>query len=680
MSIDNLQISQTEIAEGRLTMKLIPSIWKARIFSLLILVGAFFFFNWTLHQGFFPGEAARQAAVALGAEPGTVLVKYDKVDVLTPEEAHRLGPGKELLNIDKKFAIYRSKYVLWRTFTKAIAGIDYPDKAKLLNTFSAVCGAFAVMLAFMVFRCVPLFRSFHSIALSAKMKKRSTYLAGFVGAVALMTSMPFWLASTRFLPHAFETLLILLTAWTLLSASIKHSPLWIALFGVLVGMSIFECDTGLFLLPFWCIFAIGAMRLGEIDDAHGLSHLLIGLVAGIICYIAFAHSILQHEIDSLSVMLPFKELYSSLDRAYQLIFGGGFYETPRLLLNLFFGIIPFVAASAMYIWRTTDQAQSSGGFLFFVLACTASVAMVNTSVSPWGAVANDTGFFFPTTVYLMNAFVVSYLVAQGAFMAGGMIIPPPTRKYRSDDDRSDERRDYPVGRLLLLYITAYTFIAAAWNYSEIRDWNDNLVNKFAKNVTDNLGDCSWFMTRNSDADYLVKVHAALQNKQLTVFCIDDSASENVRFKSVINSANPVFKGVDTNLLRESLTTTNSTVFAETWISSDTNIARKVIVEQPDDFTSAGISVVPNVASYRALKVDEEVQWSLLTEKHLAFWKDISQAPVLGKNAPSWLRHQYAWICNYEQEMAAVLADGVRKNGELPKAMEILSTAEELLKK
>lgn len=661
-------------------MKLVPSIWKARFFSLLILIGSFLFFNSTLHQGFFPGESARQAAVALGAEPGTILVKYDKVDVLTPEEAQRLGPGKELLNVNKKYAVYRSKYVLWRTISKAVAGIDCPDKAKLLNTFSAVCGAFAVMLAFMVFRCVPLFRSFHSIALSAKMKKRSTYIAGFVGAVALMTSMPFWLASTRFLPHAFEALVILLTAWALLSASIKHSPLWLAVFGALVGMFVFECDTGLFLLPFWVIFAIGAMKLGEVDDAHGLAHLLIGLVAGMITYIVLAHSLLQSEIDSLSVMLPFKELYSTLDRAYLLVFGGGFYETPRLLLNLFFGIIPFVAASAMYIWRTTDQAQSSGGFLFFVLACTASVAMVNTSVSPWGAVANDTGFFFPTTVYLMNAFVVSYLAAQGAFMAGGMIIPPNTRKYRDDDERSEERKDYPVGRLLLFYITVFTFVAACWNFGEIRDWNDKLVSQFAKKVTDKLGSCSWLMSRNSDTDYLVKVHAALENKPLTVFCIDDSASENVRFKSIINSMNPVFKGLDTNLLRDSLTTTNSTVFAETWIASDTNIASKVIVEQPEDFTTAGFSVIPNVASYRARNGDEEVPWSALADEHLAFWKEIAKAPALGQKAPSWLRHQYAWIFNYEHEMSAVLAEGLRKNGDLPRAMEILSTAEELLKK
>lgn len=660
-------------------MKLTTSIWKARFFSLLILVGSFFFFDWTLHQGFFPGESARQAAVALSLEPGTILVKYDKVDVLTPEEASNLGPGKELLNVEKKYAIYRSKYVLWRTITKAIADIDYPDKARLFNLTSAVFGAVAVMLAFMVFRCLPLFRAFHSVALSAKVKKRATNLAGFVGAVALMTSMPFWLASTRFLSQSFEVALILFAAWALLSASIKHSTAWLAVFGALIGVLIFECDTGLFLMPFWIVFTIGAMKLGEIDDAHGLSYLLIGIVVGIIAYLALANSLLQNEIDSLSIMLPFKELYSSLDRAYQLVFGGGFYETPRLLLNLFFGIIPFIAASAMYIWRTADQTNSSGGFLYFVLACTSSVAMVNTSVSPWGAISNDTGFFFPTEVYLMNAFVVSYLVAQGGFMAGGMILPPSTRKSRDDDDRPEERKDYPVGRLLLIYMIIFTAVTAFWNYGEVCDWNDVLVGKYAKTVASTLGGHSWFMSRNSDADSLIKVHSALQGKPITVFCIDDSASENVRFKKVITSSNAIFDGVDIDLLRESLTTTNSTVFAETWISSDTNIATKVIVEQPEDFTSAGLEVAPNIASYRALLPDEEVDWTGLANEHLAFWNDIATAPALGKKAPGWLRHQYAWIFNYEHEMADVLAEGLRKNGDSVRAMEIKTQADKLLK-
>lgn len=659
-------------------MKPVPSIWKARIYSLIILIGSFLFFNWTLHNGFFPGESARQVSVALGAEPGTLLVEYDKVNVLTPEEAHSIGPGKELLNVDTKFAVYRSKYVLWRTVSRAVASLDFGDKAKLLNTFSAVCGALAVMLAFMVFRCLPLFRAFHALPLSAKMKKRSTYLAGFIGAIALMTSVPFWLSATRFLPNTFEVLLVLLAAWALLSASIKHSLWWLAFFGMLIGISVFECDTGFFLIPFWLVFTIGAMKIGEINDMQSFIHLLFGIAAGMVIYLVLANSLLAGEVESLSVLLPFKELYSTLDRAYLLVFGGGFYETPRLLLNLFFGIIPFVAVAAMYMWRASDQAHSSGGFLFFVLACTSSIAMTSTSVSPWGTVSNDTGIFFPTTIYLLNAFVVSYLTAQGAFMAGGRVFPPKARRYR-DDDRDDDFRDSPVGRLLMFYIAGFTCLSALCNYSEIQCWNDTLVSKFAAKVSEKLDGRSWLLSRNGKADSMIKLHATLQGKPLTVFCIDDSASENIRFKSLIVPSNPVFRDLDTDFLRESLSATNSTVFAETWISSDTNIASKVLVEQADDFAAAGIRAVPNIATYRAMTEGENIDWVSLSDEHIAFWKEIAGTAPLRSKAPIWLRHQRTWIRHYEHVMSKALAEGLRKNGDHVRAMEILKTADELLK-
>lgn len=665
-------------------MKLLTSLGKARLLTILVGIGSFFLFRATLHEGFFPGESARQASIAMQLEPGLVSLETTQIAKRTISpigSGSRASVGTKSVTTD--IIRFHTKQIFWRLASSLVAALPIGQipVSERLNGFCALLGALCAALAFALGRGLTLFLSFHSTTLSAKNRKRAATCAGLAGAILLSTAMPFWIASTRCSPYPFEILLLLGMGYALFRASVGHRTFPLLVFGVLFGISIFEWQVGLFLAPIFLFFAFRAMLVGEVNDAYGVTNVLVGIAIGLLAYLLACHFFLARE--GVPFLLAFREILFSLKYGAGLLFRGGTFESNPLLVSFCFAVLPFLAMTAMAIWRGVDSATSSSGLLLFALSCTFTVCALDLPITPWGATRTLAAHPLPVTSYLLNAAIGAYLAGQAALMAGGHFLArPKTRQhddFLDDDAPGDEHRDSPVGRILLWYVMVFTLCIAGWNAMKMRDWNDSFLDRVAIGAASDLGERAWILTGNDSLDSLLRIHARLQGKRIAVV---NPASERALplFRNAIDRKAETFRHLppdDLAKLRDALATTNATAFITKWIFLDEEIGSKLIVMEADEIIHAGKIAVPAFIGFHAAPKDSETDWDELADRHLAFWATLSALPPLGADAPLWLRTDRAAARHQLAVVGRYLADKLAKDSHLDKAQKLLSAIDVL---
>ncbi len=664
-------------------MKFLTSTWNARLLALF--AGLFFFSVYlsTLNKGFFPGEAARQASIALRLEQGGSSTQFRQVE---ERASHTLAGNANAvsLGIRENVVTYQTKFILWRLTGICVAALPVGSLLFRLNLFSAICGGLAALLAFATSRVLLLFLSFHVCPLASRLRKKAATISAIAGTVALATSAPFWIAATRFLPQAFETMLILLAAWLLLGAAVHHRAWLLVPFGILVGLLAFETETNVYLLPLWIFFALRALLVGDLMDARGCTCLLIGFVLGVIGYIGLAQFLLASE--GVGLFAPIKELLVSTKVFRSLLLGGSVFEDQSRIVCLCFAIIPFLAAAAMSIWRSNEDAGSSGGFLLFVLACIVAVGCSGLQVSPWGTYSNTDGALLPTTIYLMIAYVTAYLAGQGLLMAGGRFFAPSKgfrRKMRrqfaeddEDDIRSEEHRDYPVGRVLTAFVIIFVFAMAVWNYRTVSAWREPLADKVASTLVEQIPPCTWFYSEQGLIDSQIRLHARRAKKHISVVCTADTGRTLPRLARAI-TRDEAFRGLATADLRTALISTNTDLFISTWIRSDPSVGEKLMLAEAAPWETASKPVIPALVGYKTTNDESAVDWKAIATDHLAFWNDIQDLGALSPNAPLWLRQDRAALRRYVSDVGQKLATRLSDASLTDLAREVLAAAEKV---
>lgn len=665
--------------------------WKARILAFVVGVAFLCVYSATLHDGFFPGEAARQASIALRMEPGGVITRFREISenvvkFYADEEESNERAVDEAVTLSMKDNVVRleTKYVLWRLAGTIVSSIPIGGLARRMNMFSAVCGAIALMLAFATARALLLFISFHVCPLSARMRKNAAFFSALAGVLALGFSVPFWIASTRFLPDAFETMLLVLAAWLILKAAIRHLEWPLVCFGLIVGLTTFETEAGVYFLPVWIFFAVRAMIVGDLADARGWTCLLVGFVIGAVVYIGMSQIVLVRE--SVGLFTPIKELFTSFKIFGSLALGGSLFEDQARLINICFSVIPFLAAAAMSIWRTNEDAASSGGFLLFVLACMVGVGLSNLQISPWGSAHETTGGSLPTNVYLLISYVAAYLAGQGLLMAGGRFFSNSFSRRRrmrrqfaeddEDDVRSEEHRDYPVGRILSAFVLVICVAMAFLNWRVVSDWSDGMSDIVAGEIVSRSEPCTWFASERDILDSHIRVHAAGSKRRLSVVSTADTAHTLPRLSRAV-TRDAAFNGLPTGELRNALVSTNTDLFMSSWIRIDPQIDRKLMTADASRWRDAGKVAVPFVVGFKTVPDGASPDLKVLAETHMAFWRRISAVPPLGPYAPVWLREERAAIRRHLCEIGRSLATELSAASLTDLARQVLDASAEI---
>ena len=661
----------------------------ARLLAGLVFCGAFLAYQATLHPGFFPGESARQVAVALLKAPNTqdvhsTVVSRKEAPSLLDErrrvrgdESAAGGPGETELLQERQLTL-RTRFRLWSLASSLVAR-HLPRHALPagMNGLSACFGALSVALLFALMRSLLLLLSFHVSTIPSNRRKAAGTLAGLAAAAALGASVPFWVAATRCLPHTFEVFLLVAAGYLMLNAVVQHREWLMTAAGILLGASLFESEAGLWMAPLMLLFAARAIRTGGLGFAHGGVALFSGMVFGVMGYLALNWLGPQGDGGS-SFMLPFRELAQNFRMVGNTLTGGWLKHSINVVVACFI-ILPLLASLALAIWGDHDLTGISTNLLLLTLLGTTTVALTGGSISPWAAYRASSGIHgiqLPCTLFLLAALVAGFLAGQGCLMAGGRIVPDVTRvnRRRARAQEETEFFDAPMGRLIMGYLCVLLCATGMLNFREILDWREPLSSQVAAETIRRLGTRRWVVA-DGTMNPLLRLHGRMAGR--FVGLLADEAPGRLPparlGEAILRDA--AFAGVDGDRLRQQVKGTNPVTFVQALLSLAPGAGEQVLVlRNPDLWRQAGRSALPDVVGYRGLDTGAAVDWEELLQAHLAFWDRIEQLPPLGQYAPVWLRGHRASLRQQLHAVGTRLADELARAGRTEAAKTALDRA------
>jgi hypothetical protein len=649
-------------------VKLFNSRQRARILTGLMVCGVFLVYRATLHPGFFPGESARQVAVALRKDSSVLHVRKGQGEITDSSSLDKVTRQ------DREFT-FLTRYRVWILVSSLAARMPLGTLPLRMNVLSAVFGALSVGLLFASVRTLLLLFTFHVSPVASRRRKIAGSVAGLAAATALGASAPFWLAATRCLPNTFEIFLLVLMGGLLIKAVVHHREWPISVFGILLGLSIFESDAGVWMAPLMLFFAVRAIRMGDLGAVNGIVALVSGVTLGGALYLTI-NWLGLHGGASSSFLLPFREFSQSIRILWSIVFGGWLVDS-LLLIILCFVILPALATTALVIWGDRDATGPSGGLLLLTLLGTVTIALTSSSISPWGAYRLMDGQILPCTLYLLNALIVGYLVGQGCLMTGGRFFPDVTHGKRWGSRVNAEElgdKNSPLGRLLMGYVCVLLIASGLFNLREVLDWQEPLSGRVAAEVVRRLEGRRWVVSDGA-LDVLIRLQAQMAGTFVGLLNNETQGRVMGEPARRMILKDPAFAGVDGARLTEALRETNSATFAQALLICDPQVEKNVMVWTPAAlWEPARRAVVPDVVGYLGVVDGTTVDWDAQIRAHVEFWDEVDRFPALGSLAPAWLRGHRAKIRQQLYDVGVRLADECALAGRREEAKSVLERA------
>lgn len=645
---------------------------KGRLAAVVIFAAFMILYFLTLYKGIAPGKSAHNVAVGLGLEQGISQTQIQKVETTVTESAIqiRMPTQRQTQFLRTITAEFETKHLIWNSTAKFITGLPFGNLDLRLNGFSALLGAIAITLAFALCRGLILFLYFHDSMVSAENRKAVAMATGLITAVTLGLSTPFWLSATRFLPNTFDVLLIMAMGWFLFSSSVTQKTGLFLIFGFLWSISLFELELGPYIAIMMLFFMVRAMLVGGILNIKSWCYSLVGMVSGFVVYLMMA----KYTTSASSMLLPVNELAIQLKLLKSLILDGALFEDHARLISLFLAIIPFIAVVALSIWQHVERNITTCGFLIFILTCLSVLAIVPTSISPYGAYKATYPDHLPVILFILISAVASYLASIGAILAKGRLFGKG--RNTSDEDDDEDGNEAPVGRLLFWVILSVTLISGIVNFKEINNNNDTFIEKTSVEMAHNFDKFSWMTSTTRDLDTMIKISAHKHGSKIRVINHNRGKNDYRQLQKAVRF-DDAFKGLDTEKLLSSLISTNNSAFISEWIKTDPMVGKKLILDSPAPWLASGRIPIPAIVGYRALERNETINWKTLADEHIAFWKIIKEYDSCQSSSSSFLKAKRNEIKTYLCDIGQNLAEELVKINDASKAREVLDIVEEL---
>ncbi len=657
----------------------------ARILACLVFGGALLAYKATLHPGFFPGESARQVAVALLRAPNTLdvrstvsarkaapLVLDRRRQVRVDEAAQDAMPDAAMLQ--ERRVTQRTRFRLWSLCSSLVARqFPFGTLSARMNGLSAFFGALCAALLFALVRSLLLLLTFHVSPVPSSRRKTAAAMAGLAAAVALGASVPFWVAATRCLPHTFELCLLVTAGYLMLLAVIRHREGLMMAAGFILGAGFLESEEGLWMAPLMLFFAARAVRTGGLGFMHGGVALFSGVTFGIMGYLIL-NWLGPHGGEGSSFMLPFREMTQTL-HGMTGILSGGWLRNALSVVIVCFVVLPLLASVALVILGDNDLSGVSTTLLLLTLLGTTTIALTGGSISPWGVYRSSAALRLPCTLFLMAALIVGFLAGQGCLMAGGRLVPDVTRgSRRRPPEGEDPGAESPFGRLIMGYLCVLLCATGAFNFREVLDWREPLSSQVAAETIRRLEGRRWVVADGMQG-LLVRLHGRMTGTPVGLLQDDVPGRMPPARQAEAILRDAAFDGLDADSVRQQLRGTNSVSFAQALLTLAPRAEEQVLVlGDPDLWCRAGRRPLPDVVGFRGLAGDARVDWDSLLRAHYDFWDRVEQLPPLGAYAPVWLRGQRAGLRQQLHRVGVGLADELALAGRMEDSKSVLNRA------
>lgn len=628
----------------------------------------------TGYRGVAPGQSAEYVASIAGLSEINSEIQAYKVETReNPSFRSRRSQDTSNLTKNTVTAKFRTRHLVWGRIGKLLCRA-FPDaeQEKALNLLSALFGALSVSLAFAAGRALSLFLNFFESPISARQRKKAAFAAGIAGALALGGSAPFWLASTRCMPAAFDVFLILSAAWLLLLAAVRKSEFRLFVFGIVSALVFFETDAGPYLFLLLAFFAVRVVVICGLSDIRTWFKILIGFSIAAAAYLVLSSGLL-----GTGVFHPMRELGNSLSIASSLIFSGGLFEDQYRLSAAFFAVAPLLGAILLAILTTHDKTSPALGFLVFIICAAACVSLSNLSISPWGACKNSLPGHIAVLPSLFVAAVVSSITSFGAMSAGGRLFAPGGKRRRTDDEEEDTSGDAFTGRLLFAGLMLFSLVSFAIGYGETKNSGDAFIEKTAEEFASRMPERLWLASTTDALDTMIEIKARQMGKSARIIPQGSSGESGIG-RNLVES-DEAFRGLGREKLLSSLLSTNVNDFVLAWIGEDRNIAHKLILDSPHLWEQSGRGAIPALIGYRTMTDAEKegrqaVDWEKIANEHILFWDTLIKAD--SRPASKYIEQEKgrikACLCRIGENLAGQL---LKQDKHAAKAREVLDKIE-----
>lgn len=483
------------------------------------------------------------------------------------------------------------EYPIWGWIARFLARLNVAHFARILNVFSALCGAGSVALLYLLLRAGTyrpksyLSRSWISV------------LAALAGAAFLMISTPFWMVSNRAHPASFDLLLLLGSLFLLQRYRRTTRPFWLYAFAVVYGIGLAELATFALFLPligFYVLYL--TFRIGHLKWRIWLPMTLLGLLGAslyLLAVLEYYHLPVAEwrEAHSFWEMLKF----FLLDRK-RLILS----SVPRHgWLLLFIGtVVPWVV-----IWFAHRREEANPKLLIFyaILFGISLAILFDTMISPWRVLGTNPLLITP---YLLIAYTYGALIERFGILDAVLIQSKSRRKKRSFAPI------LPVVALLPLAVAGVR--------------NAPLVSTKSARVADALTRATFDLAAGRTlwaGDGLMENLLQLDayRRGATFNYVNLLQSDTFTYRSYISSLfdDPRFK---------SLALAGSAPLLSAWLEQDENaVGELAITMRPDIWLIAGLEPIPMGITYLGAAERSDLDPMQTWQRNVDYWSVVEAA-------------------------------------------------------
>lgn len=508
-----------------------------------------------------------------------------------------------------------SQSPLWSLVVNLVEKLPLGGIVFRLNFLSALFGAASVWMLFRI-TADAIWMAIPVSDLNLRAANRASLLAGTVAALALMGSVPFWYAATRFHVALFDILLLLLLV-RLFLRFIHDAAVWPGLwFAFLYGVCAVEFATLIVFGPLVVIGLLAGLLLN--GDLRWKRVLAIAgcLAAGMLFYGVAAWRLTGSEAMIMSGEAQFwPALLFVFKGQYQLIAKG----LPQVgwLLVIVAGIVPWLAV--LVVGRRGLNEERDWGLysLHFMLTGVVLAVLFNVPFAPWRVLGPSRLLVTP---YVLLAFTLGYLAAYWSLISR-MI----WWNAEEDDPRRLWWREY--GGLIPAWLLAAAAVAAcALNFTTADARKAGALNDYARVVVQAAAPRQWLVT-DGLLDSNLRIAALELGRPLRLL--------NLRMGNNTLYMRHIAKSFDNPRLK-GLAEVDVMAFIQEWMRSAPGFSGKVaFMNYPDFWLSANLQPVADRVLFTGVAKREDINMESLWAAHQEFWRQsfLAELPVLRRTDP-----------------------------------------------
>ncbi|MDD4871605.1 MAG: DUF2723 domain-containing protein [Kiritimatiellae bacterium] len=486
----------------------------------------------------------------------------------------------------------------WNGIAFLLSKLPVSGLAVKLNIFSAICGAFSVLLMYQIVSKT----IFNTISVNPVNKEKAvtaSRLAGVVSAIFLAFCIPFWIVSNRAHPASFHVLLLLGITRLFIKFIDTRSVKILILFSFIYGLAVVEFATLILFIPLFGFYLLFDLwKKEELSTRPVLLALLSGTVGLLMYFVAAfffygSEGYVMREYSNYFQIIWFmwRDQYFLITRSL-----------PRIgwLIVLILTTIPWLTCITIAGRALNEERDWTYYILHAVMTGLALCVLLNASFAPWSMFKSGRLLVTP---YVLTASVFGYLVAYWYLLPSGL--------WSNSESPGLIRLGERLGIFLIIPLFVLAGVAPVMNIDQATGKGSSFINMYAEDVLKCLlPEQKWLVTDGMLANHLM-IAARDRGRTLQILNIRRGDNE------------PYMKYVAKQFERPrlmNLAKTGMFPLLQEWMQTDPDVTNKLAVMWPCDlWVGAGYSVVPRGLVFNGVQNIRMLDVNTLLEENRRIW-------------------------------------------------------------